>query len=284
MGHRGHWQQRIERDGAQPVEPKNVRATPVEIHKLRKRGVQVPAVVGTPARPTGHAATHRYTQPHEQDFAAEVESLHGLSIKEKVARKKDLVEIYRPQVEALLDAGQRRVQLWTWWIVWLFDVGRVDEFIAQAERAIALDWLTEFSSDLRTFRFDKIMEWAKGEFEHGRGVEPYFGKMHAKHADMLEVVAAKYHKLAGDMWARQAENAGSPAKERAALDLAVQWWTVAEIAYDKAGVKTRIDKAKKRLAQLGAGSPSTPSKTAPKSKPKPKAKPAAKAKKSTGKK
>ena len=207
------------------------------VPKLNRTAEKAPA-------PQGKAAAKKNAEPVKAQFLADAASLKGLRpIEKKIELKRGFVNAYRDHVVGLLDNGVQD-DTFAPWVVWLADVGLIEEFIPRAEQAAALGWKTGFegTKDFRTFLFDAVRQWAEAEHAAGRSVEPYFGRVYARVGEMLDIQAAKFHKLQGILLM---DRAGTDEDLKAAVEVLER----AQAMEPKIGVKTRIEDMKKRLAR-----------------------------------
>lgn len=239
--------------------PRPEHLTPVQRHKASVAARKNPPPTPAPSRTTGRAAAKKAAGEAKSGMLQAIESLHGLDLKDKIKLKKKLVEQFREPAEKLLEARTRDDDF-SAWIVWLYDIGAIEEFMEKAPAAIALGWLTRplgMQRSLQEFYFDAIREWSEGEFRKGHSPEPYFSTAYAQHGKMKDVVAAKYHKLAGDMLLAQAGQAKAGEK-KGILQRALNTLGFAKRAHEKIGVDTRIKETEKALENLPGDTEKTP--------------------------
>ncbi|MDD5699032.1 MAG: phage terminase small subunit [Victivallaceae bacterium] len=125
--------------------------------------------------------------------------------------KRELVKSYLPLVEAYITGKQeyRNIVL-TQVMVWLFDLGEIDQALKLAAVAVAQNqpMPARYSRDVRTFIADAVLEWCKKQSAAGDPIEPYFLAMHEQVMqwqvhDVIKVkyltLAAREHQAAGDV-------------------------------------------------------------------------------------
>lgn len=163
------------------------------------------------------------------------------------ALKRELVNEYLPVVEKYLESGEvYRNPALTQVLIWLFDIGEIDQAMKLARAAIAQQQPLPagFKRDIRTAVADFVLEWA--EDQKDGLIEPYFGEVYEQlfPAEGLgwqvhEDIKIKYVKIA----VNQAEKAGEWEKALKLCELAEK------INPKKAQVKTRKEKFAKAIAK-----------------------------------
>ncbi|MEH6649975.1 MAG: phage terminase small subunit [Motiliproteus sp.] len=183
---------------------------------------------------------------------SDIQRLSGLSLEDKTALKRDeLVPRYQPVVQAYIEAcvnGEEPyknpvlVEL----IVWLFDIGEVQQALDLAY--IAIDQEQEsperFKSTLHTLVVDQVWQWAELQINNGDPVEPYMGSLIIAIVDREWVVKpaslSRLYKFAGK--AKQKTN--EPSDLLAALEY---FKTAQRLDPKRSQVKTVIEKLEKAL-------------------------------------
>lgn len=143
----------------------------------------------------------------EQDL----KSLKGINSRERKAEvKRQLVDKYAVYVERL-KAVSATHDLLGWYLVWLFDIGEMDNAVEYGlwcvREGVALP--ERFNRDVKTFVADAILEWADAQFDAGHSVQPYFAAVF-NHADGMccqpwdlpDEVTAKFYRQQGLVLAR----------------------------------------------------------------------------------
>ncbi|WP_455268767.1 phage terminase small subunit [Rahnella aceris] len=137
-------------------------------------------------------------------LANDVDRLHGLTLAQKVALKRDeLLPRWMPTVEKYLDGGEvYRNPILAWCVIWLFDVGDMDAALNLADIAIeqGQDTPPELRSNFPTFVADTVLEWAEEQARDGHPIEPYFSRTFSNVTlkwVLYEVIQAKWLKFAG---------------------------------------------------------------------------------------
>lgn len=134
----------------------------------------------------------------------DVEALHGLTLAQKVAIKRDqYLPRWMPTVEKYLASGEvQRNPVLAWCVIWLFDVADFDAALDLVEIAIEQGQETpdDLKSNFVTFTADTVLAWAEGMAKEGQPIEPYFSRTFANVAEkweLYEVIRAKWFKFAG---------------------------------------------------------------------------------------
>lgn len=134
----------------------------------------------------------------------DIEALHGLTLAQKVAIKRDTyLPRWMPTVEKYLASGEvQRNPVLAWCVIWLFDVGDLDAALDLADIAIEQeqDTPTALKSNFVTFTADTVLAWAENMAREGQPVEPYFSRTFTnvtENWELYEVIRAKWFKFAG---------------------------------------------------------------------------------------
>ncbi|WP_300674104.1 phage terminase small subunit [Desulfoluna sp.] len=200
------------------------------------------AVLGTmPASPIARQQAVAGFEKELEDDLAKLKLIR--SRKQKEAEKAaHLVPKYLPVVETLKASGSDHPLLGQI-LVWLFDIADIHGAMALALYCIEhkVPMPERFRRDLPIYLCDTITEWAEGEQDAGRSVEPYFGQVCelAQGWDIPDEVSAKMNKLQGLV----------------AMDL--EAWSDAVTHFEcaeeyGAKVKTVLGKARKKLESAEA--------------------------------
>ncbi|VVS91060.1 phage terminase small subunit [Desulfoluna spongiiphila] len=195
------------------------------------------AVLGT--MPSSPIARQQAVTGFEKELEDDLAKLKLIrSKKQKEAEKAaHLVPKYLPVVETLKASGSDHPLLGQI-LVWLFDIADIHGAMALALYCIehGVPMPERFRRDLPIYLCDTITEWAEGEQDAGRSVEPYFGQVCelAEGWDIPDEVSAKMLKLKGLV----------------AMDL--ESWSEAITHFERAEeygakVKTVLGKARKKL-------------------------------------
>jgi len=171
---------------------------------MRERAMQQQgATVGPPAAPAvkqqpGKAPTQ--SKAAKSSFEAELASLHGLDMDTKLVRRRELVEQYRPQIQAWIQGGcQGEFAPFAWGLQWLFDLGDLEGYFAWLKIALAQGAKPQHSSKHTSFAtcmvFD-LLEWAEENQRQEQSSAPYLGRM-------IEI--AEQHQWGGAGKKRQAQ-------------------------------------------------------------------------------
>jgi len=144
---------------------------------------------------------HMQIQILNQDVAY----LRGLpTIADRVAYKRDeLLPRWKPTVETYLESGSSYDNpVFSWYVVWAFDAGDLDEALRLADLAIEQQQPTpeNIRSTFPVFVADTVMAWAENTAAAGESIEPYFSQVFEKVASewrLHEEITAKWFKFAG---------------------------------------------------------------------------------------
>lgn len=113
------------------------------------------------------------------EFERDADTLHGLPLEARLQLKRNLVEKWRAHCLAFEAAEVMTANpIYSHWVVWLFDIGEIPDFLEHCGAAILLGQNPAFlKRSLSEFRLWSLLEWSEGEFEAGRSPEPYFSTM-----------------------------------------------------------------------------------------------------------
>lgn len=195
-----------------------------------------------------------------EDLAA----LKGLASKEAKARHKReiLLPKYAPYVERLKEGGATpasgKHDLLGYWLVWLFDAGKMDEATQYADWCLqhGVKLPERFQSDIRFFIASQVVEWAEGEFNAGRAIEPYWGWIHAQAEQNPEI-----WNLPDELAGRLCRIKGLDSEKAGNLDLALFYLESALKLGAK--VKTALERVQKNIKRPEEGAAQATQPTAP---------------------
>jgi hypothetical protein len=182
----------------------------------------------------------------KQDLAM----LKGINSRSRRAEvKQELIEKYRPYIDRLKTSGDRH-EVQGWFLVWLFDTENISFAIDYGTWCIAnkIPLPERFNRATDVFVVDAVLEWANGEFEEEKSIEPYFSFIF-EHADgfcskpwnLPDEVTAKLYRLHGlNLLAKEKFAAAADALSEA-FDLGAK-------------VKTPLGKARRKAEQAEDGS------------------------------
>lgn len=176
----------------------------------------------------------------------DLKAMEGVSSQERRKElKRQHIEKYKEYIDAYLGSEEvHRNSVLTQYMVWLFDVGQIEEGLNLANICIAQDqeMPERFNRSIQGFVADAILEWAQTEVKDSHAVSPYFDQMFdivtTKQWDIFEGVVCGYYKLAAQM----AEDNKEDAK-------ALELYKLADGAWDKAKVTTKINQLTKKLGE-----------------------------------
>lgn len=179
---------------------------------------------------------------------------------DKITLKRDeLVPKYRPSVEEYLKGDELFDNpLFSYMIVWMFDIDELETAIKWCDTAIEKGFDTPFKRDFATFCADQVLKWAERMSATGHAIEPYFSDVFAKVRDkwrINEQLTAKYFKFAGLFLLRDEDGKplASAVGDIGQLEDAQKLLTEAENQYSKIGVTTYLDKIAQRIRALKDG-------------------------------
>lgn len=181
-------------------------------------------------------------------LAEDLAALKGMaSVAAKVAHKRDaLLPKYAPYVARLREQGAKH-DLLGYWLVWLFDAARMDEAMEYAEWCMnsGICLPQRFQSTVPFFVASQVADWAEGEFNGNRSVEPYFTSCAQAIAqnpaawNLPDDLTARFHRLQG----LAAERAGNLAEAETQLQKALNLG---------AKVNTALARVRKKIERGGA--------------------------------
>ena len=134
-----------------------------------------------------------------------------------------------------------------WLMVWLFDVGRIEQAINLGLLLVNQDQKLpgKFGSDLVTFICDYTYDYAAAKFKDNESAQPYFDQVFTAMNDqdwqLHEVVEGKIYAMAAKL--------ATQTKDHTKV---VEYGTKALQINPKAGVKKLVDKATRALAKQQA--------------------------------
>ncbi|WP_299580903.1 phage terminase small subunit [uncultured Microbulbifer sp.] len=165
-------------------------------------------------------------------------------ISEKIALKRELLPRYLPHAHKYMASGAKYPNLvLVQCVIWLIDVGDIEQALMLANYAIEQQQSMpeRFKRDLPTYVAEELHDWAEREYKAQRSPFPYFSEvLDAVQSDRWpifnKIVLGKLYRMAGLLYDQEEDFAK-----------AVHWYEKAEQVNDKAGVKTRLEMARKKL-------------------------------------
>ncbi|WP_299945938.1 phage terminase small subunit [uncultured Microbulbifer sp.] len=166
------------------------------------------------------------------------------NVQEKIALKRQLLPKYLPHIQDYRESGaQYPNPLLVYCLIWLLDVEDIEQALELAALAIAQQQQlpARFNRDLPTFVAETLHDWAERQYMANRSASPYYEQVLENVEQGIWpvtqiIVLGKLYKLAGLICDQQEDFAR-----------AVHWYEKATAANDKAGVKTRLESARKKL-------------------------------------
>lgn len=199
---------------------------------------------------------HMQIQILNQDLAY----LQGLpTIADRVAYKRDeLLPRWKTTVEAYLEGESVYDNpVFSWYVVWLFDAGDLDEALRLADVAIERQQPTpeNIRSTFPAFVADTVMAWAENTAAAGESIDPYFSQVFAKVASewrLHEEITAKWFKFAGQILLRDdnGQPRASAVEDVETLEKADALLAQAEKLHKRCGVSTLRANIAARLRSL----------------------------------
>lgn len=190
----------------------------------------------------------------------DIESLRDLPMTaDRVAMKRDvLLPRWLPTVRAYLTEGQIYQNLvFSWCVIWLFDVGDFDQALDWADIAIEQGQETpeRINRKFPAFVADTILEWATIAAESGESLEPYFSRTLTNVTEkwrLHEEITAKWLKFAGLLLLRDAQGLprATAVDDVATLRDADRLLASAEGFYKNIGVTTMRRQIAARIRQI----------------------------------
>lgn len=150
---------------------------------------------------TGGHSLHLQIQALERDVVR-LRDLPMTSDRVEMKRR-ELLPRWLPTVQAYLDSGETyQHPIFSYCVVWLFDVEEFDQGLDWADIAIAQGQRTpdNIKRSFAAFVADTMLEWADITASSGQSVEPYFSRTFknvAEHWRLHEEITAKWFKFAG---------------------------------------------------------------------------------------
>lgn len=198
-----------------------------------------------------------------QQIREDVEQLRSLPMTaDRVKMKRDvLLPKWLPTVESYLELGRVYANpVFSYCVIWLFDVGQYDQALDWADIAIAQEQATpeNIKSRFPAFVADQMLEWAELASQAGEDLEPYFSRTFENVTQrwrLHEEITAKWFKFAGLLMLRD-ENGQTRASAFDDVDLlktADALLASAESRYRKVGVTTMRNQIAARLRSIEKG-------------------------------
>ncbi len=123
-------------------------------------------------------------------------------------KARELLPKWLPYAERYLNADKvYQYPVFGYCVVWLFDTGDIDKALDWADIAITQSQATpdKIKSKFPAFVADFILDWAEGESQAGRSIEPYFSRTFTNVREnwrLNERHTAKWFKFAGEFLLR----------------------------------------------------------------------------------
>ncbi|EGF2631697.1 terminase [Salmonella enterica] len=184
------------------------------------------------------------------------------TIADRIEFKRDvLLPRWVPTVEAYLESKQVYANpVFAWCVIWLFDVGELDQALEWADIAISQQQATpdQLRSNFPTFVADTMLAWAQESAGRGESIEPYFSRTFERVAGVWrlhEQVTAKWYKFAGLELLRNEDGQQTAAgvDDIEKLEKADHLLAIAEKHYSKIGVRTARQTIAARVRKLTQG-------------------------------
>lgn len=184
---------------------------------------------------------------------------HSPLVADRIAMKREeLLPKWMPWAEQYLESGEVFSNpVFAYCVIWLFDVGEFDRALQWAGIAIEQNQQTpdNIRSDFPHFVADTILEWAEGEADNCRSVEPYFNAVYHCVLNVWkinEIVQAKYLRFAALQLLRDEDGmpVASAISDVEQLTEADALLAHAQEVYPQIQVKTFRNKIAQRLRKL----------------------------------
>jgi len=104
----------------------------------------------------------------------DLERLKGLSVPQKSEIKVKLVSDYRPEALAYFAGDDQFEKLASYWVLWLFDAGELEDFLVYIAQAQEKDLLIYKFGDPLLSEAKLIERWAKEQLKAKEPASPYF--------------------------------------------------------------------------------------------------------------
>lgn len=180
-------------------------------------------------------------------------------IADRIAMKRnELLPKWRPYAERYLEAGEvYPYPVLVYCVIWLFDVGELDEALAWAD--IAIEQGQEMPGNIRTrlpaFVADQVLAWSMREAQYGHSIEPYFSTTFTRIREqwrLHEKIMAKWFKFAGEFVLRDRDGKPTPSaiEDIPALKQAAEYLAQAEGFHSAIGVTTLRRRVNARIRAL----------------------------------
>lgn len=172
----------------------------------------------------------------------------------------ELLPKWLPVTQRYLSDGKVFSNLvFTYCVIWSFDVGDFAQALALADTAIEQKqpMPTNFKSSMPAFVADTVLAWAEQQAEQGHSIEPYFTQTFTKVRDnwrLHEEINAKWFKFAGLQLLRDHEGQprASAVDDVDVLQHADQLLAHAHAFNPSCGVKTYRERIAARIRALTA--------------------------------
>lgn len=195
-----------------------------------------------------------------RELQLDVERLRQLpTIRDRVdMKRRKLLPKWAPTVERYLSSGEQYTnQVFSYCVIWLFDIGEFDQALDWADLAIEQHQPTpdNVKRTFSAFVADTVLAWAESEAEAGHSVEPYFSRTFANVRDnwrLHEEINAKWFKFAGLLKLRDRNGRPIPSavEDVSVLQAADELLAQAHAFHAPVGVKTLREKIEMRIRAL----------------------------------
>lgn len=195
-----------------------------------------------------------------RELQLDVERLRQLpTIRDRVdMKRRKLLPKWAPTVERYLSGDEPYTNMvFSYCVIWLFDIGEFDQALDWADIAIEQHQPTpdNVKRTFSAFVADTVLAWAEGEAEAGHSVEPYFSRTFANVREkwrLHEEINAKWFKFAALLLLRDSHGKPLPSavEDASVLQAAEELLAQAHAFHPPVGVKTLRGKIEMRLRAL----------------------------------
>ncbi|WP_422527650.1 phage terminase small subunit [Serratia fonticola] len=197
-----------------------------------------------------------------RELERDVQHLRSLEIiADRIDMKRDdLLPKWLPVAEQYLSGGKVFANpVFSYCVIWLFDVGSFDQALDWADIAIEQGQPTpeNFKTSMAAFVADTVLAWAENQSALGHSIEPYFGRTFTNLREkwrLHEEIKAKWFKFAGLHLLR--DDKGTPrataVDDVEVLQQADSLLAQAHAFNKKSGVKNYRDRIASRIRSLTA--------------------------------
>ena len=193
-----------------------------------------------------------------EDDLATLSTIDNLA--ERAQRKKTMLPKYLDYIASYQASGARHPNpVLVRVIIWLLDVEKIDAALALADLAIEQQQLMpeRFKRDLPCFVIEMVVDWAERQNKENHSAEPYLSEVVQRVLSKKWLISEPI--IGGKLFKQAGINAELVGDDKSAIG----HYETAMAVNERAGVKTRLDNARKRLVNSATGEESAAGQDSP---------------------